>query len=137
MRAILTPEDLKKGDLVEPGWYPLELTDYNEELVGKSAKNQGSLNCIFHFKIFDGPNKGVSPRTQFNETALGYGKVLWAAFKIPYDKVKGYELSTELFQSLKGKKIKGYIKRGKNADTGKEFNELADFQPLEAEAPKS
>jgi len=133
MRAILTPDDLKKGDLVEPGWYPLELTDYSEETVGKDAKNQGSLNCIFHFKIFDGPNKGVSPRTQFNETALGYGKALWAAFKIPFDKVKGYELSTELFKDLLAKKakVKGYIKRGKNKDTGKEFNELADFQPLE------
>lgn len=132
MRAILTPDDLKKGDLVEPNWYPLELTDYNEEAVGKDAKNQGSVNCIFHFKIFDGPNKGVSPRTQYNEAALGYGKSLWAALKIPFDPVKGYELSTELFKSKIGTKVKGYIKRGKNKDTGKEFNELAEFMPIDA-----
>lgn len=136
MRAVVTPDDLKKGDLVEPMWYPLELTDYSEEVVGKDAKNQGSLNCIFHFKIFDGPNKGVSPRTQFNETALGYGKLLWAALKLPFDPKKGYDLSTELFRAQIGKKIKGYIRRGKNKDTGKEFNELVDFQPLE-EAPKA
>lgn len=129
MRAVLTPDDLKKGDLVEPNWYPIELVDYQEEPAGTDK----STNCLFFFKIFDGPNKGVSPRTQFNEKALGYGKNLWAAFEIPFDKVKGYELSTELFKSLIGKKIKGHIKRGKNKESGKEFNELDDFQPL----PKS
>lgn len=125
MRAILTPDDLKKGDLVEPNWYPIELVEYREE----DADTDKSTNSIFHFKIYDGPNKGVSPRTQFNEKALGYGKALWAAFEIPFDKVKGYELSTELFKSLVGKKIEGHIRRGKNKDSGKEFNELDDFRP--------
>jgi len=109
----------------------MELTDYSEETVGKEAKNQGSLNCIFHFKIFDGPHKGVSPRTQYNETALGYGKSLWAALKIPFDKVRGYELSTELFKGMIGRKVKGYIARGKNKEKGSEFNELKDFQPID------
>jgi len=129
MRVVLTPDDLKKGDLVEPAWYPLELTDYQEEEAGTDK----STNSIFYFKIFDGPQKGVSPRTQFNEKALGYGKTLWAAFEIPKDEKGNWVLSTEMFKSLIGKKIKGHIKRGKNKDSGKEFNELDDFQPL----PKS
>lgn len=131
MRAILTPDDLKKGDLVPPGFYPLEIVEYREEEVGKEAKNQGSVNCIFQFKIFDGEHKGVSPRVQYNEGALGYGKQLWAALKLPFDPKKGYDLSTELFRAQIGKKLKGYIKRGKNKETGKEFNELAEFLPLE------
>ena len=126
MRAILSPDDLKRGDLVEPGWYPLELVDYTEE----PANTDKSTNCIFLFRVFDGKDKGVSPRTQYNEKALGFGKNLWAALKLPFDKVKGYELSTELFKSQVGKKIKGYIKRGKS-DKGNEFNELKDFQPIE------
>lgn len=126
MRAILTPDDLKKGDLVEPGFYPMELVDYQEEPAGTDK----STNCIFFFKIFDGPNKGVTPRTQYNEKALGYGKALWASLGLPFDKVKGYELSTELFKAQIGKKLKGYIKRGKNDKKGTEFNELSDFAPL-------
>jgi len=133
MRSILTPDDLRKGDLVTPGWYPLELVEYSEEPVGKEAKNQGSVNCIFNFKVFDGEFKGVSPRTQYNEAALGYGKSLWAALKIPFDKVKGYELSTELFKSYAANKakVKGYIRRGKS-DRGKDFNELVEFMPIDA-----
>lgn len=132
MRAVVTPDDLRKADLIDkPGWYPAELVNYEEEPVSKTAKNQGSVNCFFYFKIFDGEYKGITPRTQFNESALGYGKELWAALKLPFDKVKGYELSTDLFKQQIGKKIKIYVKRGKNADTGKEFNQIDAFMPLE------
>jgi hypothetical protein len=125
MRAILTPDDLKKGDLVEPGWQPLEVVDYSE----KEAETDGSTNCIFKFKIFDGPHKGVTPSKLFNEKALGFGKSLWKALGLPFDAEKGYELSSELFKAQIGKKVKGYIKRGKS-NKGNEFNDLADFMPL-------
>lgn len=125
MRAILTPDDLKKGDLVEPGWHPAEITKYEE----KEADSDGSTNCIFYFKILDGPGKGVSPRRLFNEKALGFGKNLWKSLNFPYDEQKGYELSTQLFEQTVGSKIKIYIKRGKS-DKGNEFNDVVDFQPL-------
>lgn len=125
MRVILTPDDLKKGDLAEPGWHPLEIVDYTEE----PADTDGSTNCIFHFKIIDGPNKGISPRKLFNEKALGFGKSLWKALDLPYDPAKGYELSTELFRQTIGHKVKGYIARGKS-NKGNEFNDIKDFVPL-------
>jgi len=125
MRAILTPDDLKKGDLVEPGWYPLEISGYEE----KEADTDKSCNCIFHFKILDGPSKGVSPNKLFNEKALGFGKNLWKTLGFPFDSVKGYELSTELFRQTIGHKIQGYIKRGKS-NKGNEFNDVVDFRPL-------
>lgn len=125
MRAVLTPDDLKKGDLIETGWHPAEIIDYEE----KEADTDKSTNCIFTFKILDGPGKGVSPKKLFNEKALGFGKNLWKTLNFPYDQVKGYELSTELFKQTIGHKLRIYIKRGKS-NKGNEFNDVVDFQPL-------
>lgn len=125
MRAILTPDDLKKGDLVEPGWYPVEISEYKEE----DADTDKSTNCLFTFKILDGPSKGVQPRKLFNEKALGFGKNLWKTLQFPYDPVKGYELSTELFRQTIGSKLQIYVKRGKS-NKGNEFNDVVDFRPL-------
>ncbi len=127
MRAVLTPDDLKKGDLAEIGWHPAEIVDYKEE----DAATDGSTNCTFIFKILDGPNKGTQPRKLFNEKALGFGKTLWAILFGPPDPVKGYDtqLSTESFKAQIGKKLKIYIKRGKS-NKGNEFNDVVDFMPL-------
>ena len=125
MRVILTPDDLKKGDLAEPGWHPLEIMDYEE----KPAETDGSTNCIFKFKIIDGPNKGISPTKLFNEKALGFGKSLWKALNFPFDPEKGYDLSSDLFKQTIGHKVQGYIKRGKS-NKGNEFNDLVYFRPI-------
>lgn len=132
MRAVLTPDDLKKGDVVEPGWYPAEIVDYDE----KAADTDKSTNCIFHFKIIDGPAKGISPNRLFNEKALGFGKNLWKTLGFPYDPVKGYELSTELFKQTIGYKLRIYIKRG-TSNKGNAFNDVVDFMPFNVEAPKA
>ena len=125
MKAILTPDDLKKGELAEVGWHPAEIVDYTE----KEAETDGSTNCNFHFKIFDGPNKGIQPRRLFNEKALGFGKALWAVLYGPPDPTKGYELSSERFKSSIGTKLKIHISRGKS-NKGNEFNDVDDFLPL-------
>jgi hypothetical protein len=127
MRAILSPDDLKKGDLAEVGWHPAEIVDYTET----DAETDGSTNCNFHFKIIDGPNKGIQPRRLFNEKALGFGKTLWAVLFGPPDAVKGYDtqLNTESFKAQIGKKLKIYIKRSKS-NKGNEFNDVVDFMTL-------
>ena len=125
MRVLLTPDDLRKGDLVEPGWYPAEIVDYEE----KEADTDGSTNCIFKFKIIDGVHKGVGANKLFNEKAFGFGKNLWKTLEFPFDPQKGYELSTELFKQTIGSKVKIYIKRGKS-NKGNEFNDVTDFMPL-------
>lgn len=127
MRQILTPDDLKKGDLVNPGWYPVEIADYEE----KEANTDGSTNCFFHFKVLDGPFKGVTLRKLFNEKALGFGKTLWATLKFPFDPEKGYELSTELFKQTIGQKLQVYVKRGKS-NKDNEFNDVTDYRPINA-----
>lgn len=125
MRQILTPDDLKKGDLIEPGWHPAEIVDYDE----KEANTDGSTNCNFYFKIIDGPFKGNSAKRLFNEKALGFGKALWKTLGFPLDPVKGYDLSTDLFKQTIGSKLMIYIKRGKS-NQGNEFNDVADFRPM-------
>lgn len=125
MRQVLSPDDLKKGDLAEVGWHPAEIIEYKEE----EADTDSSTNCIFIFKILEpSPNKGISPRRLFNEKALGFGKGMYKALGFPFDPVKGYELSTELFRQTIGSKLDIYIKRGKS-NKGNEFNDVVDFRP--------
>lgn len=126
MRAILTPDDLKKGDLAEVGWHPMEIVDYTE----KPADTDQSTNCFFSFKILEGPSQGIQARKMFNEKALGFGKALYAALGFPKNANGGYDLSTELFKKTIGAKVKGYIKRGKS-DKGNEFNDVTDFLPMD------
>jgi hypothetical protein len=126
MRGIVSPADLKRGELVEPGWYPAEIVEYKEE----DAKTDGSTNSIFYFKLLAGKSEGNIVKRLFNEKALGFGKNMYAALNFPFDPEVGYTLTTELFKSTEGKKLKIYIKRGKS-NVGNEFNDVADFQPLD------
>lgn len=123
--AVVTPDDLKRGDLVTPGWYNVEIDSYEE----KEATTDKSTNCIFHFKIYEGSNKGVSPTAFFNEKALGFGKNLWKALEFPFDPEKGYALSSELFKQTPGSKLQVYLVRGKS-NKGNEFNEVKDYRAL-------
>lgn len=127
MNVALTPDDLKKGDLVEVGWYPAEIIDYNE----KDADTDGSTNGIYTFKITGGPPKavGVQPNKLFNEKALGFGKNLWKTLGLPYDEKKGYQITSELLAAQVGKKLQIYIARGKS-NKGNEFNDVKDFRPI-------
>jgi hypothetical protein len=136
MRQVLTPDDLKKGDLIEPGWYPVEFFKYDEEDASDEAKNPGSTNCLFFFKVIDGPAKGMEVKRLFNETAMGFGKNLWPVLQLPApdgkspgSKEKGYLLETEAFKSKLGTKLQIYVKRGKS-NRGNEFNDVQDFRPL-------
>lgn len=132
MKAVLTPDDLKKGDVVsENGWYPVEIVEYEETDASDEAKNPGSTNCNFHLKIFDGPDKdkGKTCRFMVNETALGFGKKLYAALGFPKTPDGGYDLDSQLFKSTVGAKLQAYIKRGKS-NRGNEFNDVQDFKPL-------
>jgi len=127
MRRILTPEDLRKSDLAQVGWHPAEVTDYDE----KDAETDGSTNCLFQFTLIDGPNKGARVTKLVNEKSLEHRTIqpLWANLDIQKTPQGGYELTSELFKSKIGHKLKIYVKRGKS-NQGNEFNDVADFMPL-------
>lgn len=138
MRAILTPDDLKKGDLVDPGWYNCVISKYEEKAAEgtKEKPGDGSTNCIFYFKVEDGKHQGVEFKRLFNEKALGFGKNLWAALKFPSQtgdgeggKESGYALSTELFEQSVGSRVQVYVKRAKS-DRGTEYNDPQDFRAV-------
>ena len=78
--TILTPEDLKKGDLVPPGWYTAKIVNYEE----KEASTDKSTNLIFHLEIQDEKYKGITPTFRLNEKALGFGTSLWKALDFPF-----------------------------------------------------
>lgn len=127
MRAVLTPDDLKRGDLLEPKWYKASISKYEEAVVKgtKEKPSDGSTNCIFYIKLDDGPEL----KRYFNEKALGFGKSLWVALEFPKNALGGYDLDTELFKQTVGSRVEVYIKRG-ISDTGKDFNDIADFKKL-------
>lgn len=131
INQILTPDDLKAGDLAEPGWAPAVISKYEEAVVkGTPEKpSDGSINGILSFKVEDGPNKGLEMKRYLNEKALGFGKGIYEAVGLKKNAAGGYDITTEVFQKMVGSKLEVYIKRGKNKDTNKEFNELADFRP--------
>jgi hypothetical protein len=124
-RSILTPEDLKRGDLMEPGWKPVEVARYKEE----PADTDQSTNCIFSLKVIDGPEKGNQLTARFNEKALGFGKNFWPLIGIPRTPDGGFECSTEAFNAGVGKKLLVYVRRGKS-NKGNEYNEVSDYRPL-------
>jgi hypothetical protein len=128
---LVTPDDLKRGDLAQVGWHPAEIVEYKESEASDEAKNPGSTNCIFYFKITDGENKGVICQRLFNETAWGFAKDFFAAMKFPKDEKNNYKISGQLFEQTVGHKIMIYIKRGKS-NRGNEFNDVVDFKPMAA-----
>lgn len=129
LNSILSPEDLKKGDLVTVGWQPVEYVDYEESEASQEAKNPGSLNITLHFKVIDGPDKGATLKRLFNETALGFGKNLWKVMSLPYDEQRGYHITADALQSKIGMKLKVYVKRSKS-NKGNEYNDVQDFMPM-------
>lgn len=131
MRSVLSPSDLNKMKPVTPGWYPLEVISFKEEVTkGTTDKpSDGSMNAIFEFKAIDGPDnvKDRVFKRYFNEKALAFGNSLWATmFPGAYDKDKGGELTTAMFETMVGKKCQGYVKMD-----GK-FPTIEDYRPMSA-----
>ena len=126
---IVTPDDLKKGDLVTPGWHPAVITKVEESEASEEAKNPGSTNVTFYFKILAGPDKGVEPKRLFNEVAWGFAKDFFATLGFPKDDKGNYRISMVLFEQAVGFKLMIYVKRGKS-NKGNEYNDVADFKPL-------
>jgi hypothetical protein len=137
MRAIVTPSDLKRGDIVDPGWYQCVISDYAE----KEAGTDKSTNCIFTFKIEatrDGkPTKftGCQGNKMMNEKALGFGKKLYEVLgfpktlEVPGEEEKGYELSSDLFRQTIGSRLLVYFKVSKS-NKDNEFNDPTDFDKI-------
>jgi hypothetical protein len=125
MKWNVSPNDVSRGKLIQkPGWYTLEIAEYNEE----QSKKGDSTNAVFDFRVVsdDPAANGIEIRNWFNEKAPGIA--------VPFMKALGAEelpdgsMSVEFGKHLKGKRIQGFIKRGEF--DGKPKNEISEFAPL-------
>ena len=128
MNINLTPDDLRKTDAVEPGWFPAEIQKYSEEVTkGKDDKpSDGSMNAIYEFKVLDGPpqNKGRVIKKYFNEKSMFFGKNLWITFGL-IDAKAGGSLTPEKLRSLQGQKLEVYVKQNG------QYPNIEDYRPLQ------
>lgn len=128
MKINLGSDDLAKGTLVPPTWYPCEITGYKEV----PAKTDRSTNAEVSFSILSGEFKGSGGMSRFNEKAMGFAKPLLLALgaKIVDDGKGGKKLSAEMNEStMKGKKVDIYFVRGES-NKGNAFNDPKDFAPI-------
>lgn len=128
MRINLTSDDLARGTIVNPAWYPCEIIKYEE----KPASTDRSTNCISHFKILTGEFEGGGGNLLLNEKAMGMGKAFFIALGAKYTtnaKGKKELLGVELNDGLKGKRLDVYFARG-TSNRGNDFNDAKDFAPL-------
>ena len=119
---MITPDDLKKGTLVDPGWYPAVIKNVEE----KPSKTDGSQNWNLEFKI-EGDSKfnGVPVYRTFNEKGAGFAKNFVTAGGGVIDEKKGFEVD---FQRTVGTKLNIYVKN--RLYEGNMRNEVADFRKL-------
>lgn len=127
MKISLGAEDLAKGQLVEPGWYPCEIKGYIE----KPATTDRSTNAIGQLIILNGEFKGSGGRFLFNEKAMGFAKGFFKALGfVEKINAKGEkELNAILDASVNGKKLDVYFVRG-SSNKGNDFNEAKDYAPI-------
>lgn len=126
MKINLSQEDLNRGMLVEPGWYPSEIKNYKEE----KAKTDGSTNAVMDVVVLSGPFTGASGVVRFNEKAPGFAVNFLKA--LGGKEVTGADgkatMTAELSPALNGKKLDVYFRR--KTWEGKDSNDPADYAPL-------
>ena len=123
MRVRITKDDLLKTQLLEPGWYPCEITGYTEE----TSKKGDSVNMIPTFIVIGSKGKGAVLRTWFNEQGTVYMKNFLESIgaKMGSDGDFDVDLSEK---TLKGKRLQVYITRGEYQ--GKGQNSATDYRPI-------
>jgi len=125
MKMRFTAEDLSRGTIADPNWYPAVV----KSLEIKPSKGDQSTNWNYKLEILAGKNKdgkdlaGTKVFRLFNEKAMG--------FAIPFFTAIGINIQdgTEVDPNVAiGKKLLIYIKNREYE--GKLQNEVADFRPI-------
>ena len=120
-KITISREDLQRGKVLDPGWYPAEITDVQD----KASKKGDSINTTISFDIADGPFKGCKVFRLFNEKAPG--------FAVPFLQALGVEIpedgGTFDLKNAIGRKIMVYVKN--ELYEGSMMNRVEGFKPLE------
>lgn len=121
-RVTYTEQDIKRGTILEPGWYLCEITDVTE----KEAKEDKSTNFIIDFKVLSSKNaelNGVPLRRYFNEKVPNFMKSFIEVFAGKVEAGKTYEITRDLVT----KRLMVNVARGEYQ--GQPKNDPADFAP--------
>lgn len=134
IRMNITPADVKRSKIIQPGWYPFLITDIKEE----PSADKKSVNVVLDLEGKEGDAEGVPVKHWFSEKAPG--------FAIPFVRATGGRVTEEEgidpnydFAAQRGKVVMGHVitSRGKDG-TQPPRNSIDDWAPVgasEAAAP--
>lgn len=120
-KIVLTKEDLLRGTVLKPGWYPVEIMDVTES----QAQSDGSLNITIEMKVSSGESAGVPLYRLFNEKGFGFARRFLEALNAKIDPNK--ESQEFELANTKGKKLEAYVKN--ELWDGLMRNRVEDFRP--------
>lgn len=121
--------DMKRSNILDPGWYDLEIVDVSE----KTNKKKDGINTVIDFEVKSN-NKKVNgtPLSQvISDKYISAGVPLIEALDPKaLDDDEGGEFDWDK-EILKGKMVKGNVQTSEY--NNKPQNELTDYAPIEAE----
>jgi hypothetical protein len=125
MPFAITAEDMKRAQVVQPGWYHIRCTKVKQ---GPGKKDPESQTTELNFVILDGPDK----------TAVGVPLRAWFSEKMPemaipfVQAITGKEVTKEGanfdFSMAESRECKGHVSNEKFGN--RTVNKLDDFLPL-------
>ena len=118
----ITPEDMKRGTVLAPGWYPVVINDVHDEPAG----TDGSTNTIVEMSTTGEKFPGVPLKRYFNEKS--------PSFAIDYIQAVGGTLGEAggefNLEAGKGRKCEVYV--ANEMYKGRMQNRVEGFRPLQA-----
>lgn len=114
-------EDLKRGELIEPGWYTVTIEDVEE----KNSKDNKSINYLMKGKIVRNGDTGDEkyagypvPYWNFNSKAMGFSQGFFKALLnvekldpgVRYDLAAGKGQQLDVF--IENKEVEGTMRNG-------------------------
>jgi hypothetical protein len=124
-----SPEDVAGGTILQPGWYPLEITKVED----KVSKN-GNAMTVIYLKCLEGISQSGETVQNVRVNPVNF-VAAYPGFAVPFAKAvgvvfeSGQKKSVPFNQeSLGGKKILGYVKN--EIYESRTQNVVADFKPF-------
>ena len=123
MRLKITAADIKRGKLLKPDWYVLEITEVTEE----PNKKQDATNIVIKFVGLSGLAEGVPFTIWISEKAPAIlGFPLLKALGYPVTEDEGCEVDFDE-SALVGKKVRAKVVNGMY--NNKPNNQIENFAP--------
>lgn len=122
MRFTFTQDDILRGTIVAPSWYPVEVFEV-EDVTASTGANGTKISV----RVLGDKFTGVPVSVTYYENAPGFSKKFIEALGAKVEAGKSFDLDDK----LKGKKLRAYIKNGLS-NKNNAFNEISDWQPAAA-----